>query len=118
MSAPTPREGERWRVTIEGAIVEAPTAGTGNWAVIKVGDHCRRRDLGEGTWERLPDPEPEWQPGDLVIDAHGGVWRRRIHGDDDVTAYPWIAVNSGDWETDRALPRPLRRLVPEEAPRG
>lgn len=41
--------------------------------------------------EILPPPEPEWQPGDVVLDAGG---RTYIYGGDE--DWPWIGQDAGD----------------------
>lgn len=73
-----------------------------------------RRDLV--TWERLPDPEPEWRPGDVAQDATGQVYVRRDpaaeSGEHDRYVW-WLGGVGGDWETDDRLVRPVVRLVPE-----
>lgn len=58
------------------------------------------------TYERLPDPEPEWEVGAIVLDADGDIYRRVAD-----VAYPW--VDNTEPYTDRDIVRPLIRLVPE-----
>lgn len=52
-------------------------------------------------------PEPEWQPGDVVIDADGYVAQRSA------AARWWVMGYSGP-KPHEFLRRPLRRLVPED----
>jgi hypothetical protein len=58
----------------------------------------------QGAWERLPDPEPDWQSGDVVRDADGDVLVRRADG-------RWTF--GYDTFEDKTAVRPLVRLVPE-----
>lgn len=61
------------------------------------------------TYERLPDSEPKWQPGDIVIDADSDVLVRT-----DDSESPWQHGNykhGDDWAT-----RPLTRLIREIRP--
>jgi hypothetical protein len=103
MAEPTPKPGERWRVTIEGVV----EASTGTYVYLVGGVAC---PTSEGTWERPLDPEPEWQPGDLVLDAQGLVYRRNPATHD----YPWTMPDGcGEVYTDKVPIRPLRRLVVE-----
>lgn len=108
MSAPKPKPGERWRVTIEGEIRMAFEEGKG--ALIG----ALWQPFAVGTWERLPDPEPEWQPGDLVLDARGEVWRRREPVDMYGVAYVWDSFSNEYPSPDATPVRPLRRLVVAE----
>ncbi len=107
-----PRVGERWRVTIEGEICQVYSDGSGLRIHRPGGDFIL--SLGEeSSMVRLPDPEPEWQPGDLVIDAEKGVWERRTEPD----VYGQIWCVPGDHENaygEDAVVRPLRRLVVAE----
>lgn len=118
MTAPTPKPGQRWRVSHrqdqEGVVIEVIDGG-----VRLRDDSGTMWTLRErGGWfpaERLPDPEPEWQPGDLVLDADGRVLRRRDADHDRAGEYPWYFVNAGDWGTEADAHRPLRRLVVEDS---
>lgn len=65
------------------------------------------------TWERLPDPEPEWAPGDMVLDATGAFFRRRDREASRANVAPWES-GGGDWESEDYPKRPLTRLVPTE----
>ena len=100
-----PKPGERWRVTIEGEITDA----SGVW--VDLGSQCFK--VSEGAWERLPDPEPEWQPGNLVLDAAGDIWRRRPADAEKADRYPWEMVGDG-WYPESDPVRPLTRLVREK----
>lgn len=65
-----------------------------------------RSTVRRGTWERLPDPEPTWQPRDAVRAADGQVYVRSIMPD------AWLEPGSYNGVLDRDVPRPLTRLVP------
>lgn len=81
--------------------------------VTSVTDQCvvldgARALLLQGTWERLSDPERDWQPGDVVQDGFGCVYIRR-EGDEQ---YPWLGGVGGGWFAEPELARPLTHLVP------
>ncbi len=69
-------------------------------------------DPDNATVTRLPDPEPEWQPGDVAKDAEGRLFARSRDARD---GYPWIDLSArpGDdiWFSDDELARPLTPLV-------
>jgi hypothetical protein len=52
--------------------------------------------------ERVEVIEPEWQPGDVVLDANGDVYRRLA-----IDASPWESWNSFLAESDPARPLTL-----------
>ena len=115
MSEIKPKVGERWRFTGEGVV-------TAVWEItseepfvqIEIDKHCTWNiPLKNVPMERLPDPEPEWKPGDLVMDAYDRVLKRRDPDHGRADEYPWYFVNAGDWGTEADARRPLRRLVIE-----
>jgi hypothetical protein len=87
-------------------------------------DECLSFNLNSSTWERLPDPEPEWQPGEVVDDAFGNRYCRMPDGwaghpsANFGETYEWMRLDrSAGWGVkDAALNRPLTRLVPEVKP--
>lgn len=100
-----PKPGERWRVTFEGEVTHV----SGRY--IDIGDvGCLATD--EGVWERLPDPEPEWKPGDLVIDAKDDIYRRL--DTDWQWSHPWRRIRDGAHCEESVPDRPLTRLVREK----
>lgn len=121
MTAPDPQPGQRWLVTRTGVIVPAIRLRPGFVRLrldAPAGEFMplATMSLRLGDWERLPDPEPEWAPGDLVIDAKGYVWRRWIAAPGAVSGEPLVWGLSTDcrpYAPDREPTRPLRRLVPE-----
>lgn len=85
MSDYTPQVGHRVRVVLEGVV--SGTFQYGDRGVILNGRILSHSDVEtwNATFERLPDPEPEWQPGDVVLDAAGVVWSRVGEEPD----FPW-----------------------------
>lgn len=75
------------------------------------------------TVERLLDPEPTWQTGDIVLCAAGDIHTRIPEMSQGTVTYVWAlgglpldaALNS-DWEQDGRLPRPLTPLVRDDRP--
>jgi hypothetical protein len=57
--------------------------------------------------ERLPDPEPERQTGDVVLDGAGRVFRCRLGARGEPVWGGW----HGHWFGDDELVRPLTLLV-------
>jgi hypothetical protein len=107
-----PQVGERWRYTRDVTITKI--LGPGSVRVRQDNlDHDRLIDLCTevGTWERLPDPEPDWQVGDIALDADGHAWQRWPM---DMWSVP--GVMSGPRRLDSSMARPLTRLVPEVRP--
>lgn len=113
-----PEPGHRVRRTqiTEGTVVEV------SHGVVKFADHSmamldslRGNDVREDTvtWERLPDPEPDWQPGDIALAYDGQIWRRRFPNEERFDRAPWMS-GCGDWEREDYPVRPLVRLVPEK----
>jgi hypothetical protein len=112
MAEPTPRVGERWRVTIEGEVGEFDPRPDSRSIVYDLnGQRCVSWvPLAYGTWERLPDPEPEWQVGDLALDARGKVIQRFPPDG----GWVWGPPGGKKAQWGNSIPsRPLRRLVPE-----
>lgn len=108
-----PRDGQRWSVTRTGIIVPGGRPGFRRMRV-DGGPFGATLDIAVGTWERLPDPEPEWQPGDLVLDAIGRI----LEFERDATSIyggRWRVVRTGGVVRSDLAPRPLRRLVAEDA---
>lgn len=111
----TPKPGHRVRVVIEGVIDPAHglifNRSNGFISRIPSGDFQYAVKV-----ERLPDPEPEWQPGDVVLTAAGKVMHRVTpYGDG---GWPWCQdpVRREGGLVDRLLPRPLIPLVRDGKP--
>ncbi len=100
-----PRQGERVRVVLEGLVRGVNRAGHFDIA----GDRPFAATYIDSTQphvvsvERLPDPEPKWQVGDIVESPGAGLWTRVPEG--------WRGTISGDIRDDDALWRPLTPLV-------
>lgn len=118
MSNYIPQPGHRVRRTqiTEGTVVKVEKD------IVKFADHSMAMlnpytgpDVREDAviWERLPDPEPDWQGGDVAMDNNSKVYIRRFDDEEYFDKYPW--VNDGDWVTDDELVRPVVRLVPEKS---
>jgi hypothetical protein len=101
--------GARYRCTVEGELVALHG---GHIAVLRVGNgeafHVDA-DARYVTWERLPDVEPVWQVGDVVLTGDGGIVR---HAGLDV----WQAPGGGMSATTDLLIRPLTLLVRDGEP--
>ncbi len=98
-----PRQGERVRVVLEGSVTAAAESGRFHVGRQLAGSCI---DLGQPhvvSVERLPDPEPKWQVGDIVESPGAGLWTRVPEG--------WRGTISGDIRDDDALWRPLTPLV-------
>lgn len=94
-----------WTVPVE--VLDS----AGLWVDLRIGDQeATLKVEGFGTWERLPDPGPEWLPGEPVVDELGMAFFRTADGN-------WRSAY-GNVHADSTMKRPLRRLVVEEAPRG
>lgn len=107
MSEYTPKVGHRVRVT---TVREGVVEGVDRGSVLLDGrSYVATLRGATRTWERLPDPEPEWQEGDMVMDAEGRPFRRGKSR----------ASGQWDWQYGCAVVpahypvRPLTRLVPE-----
>lgn len=115
MTAYEPQVGHRVRMTrvVEGVVTRTSVTG-----MVSIDEYAWIVDADRQavTFERLPDLEPTWAPGDLVIDARGDIFRRRVT--DDRYPFPWVlafgAPGSGGMIPNDYLVRPLRRLVPED----
>lgn len=101
----SPQIGEHWRWSIEGKVMgitmlEPSARIDGMFDYISV---------DRGTWERLPDPEPEYIAGEIYRDFHAVHWLRVADG-----THPWRMVDGG-WALylETTPRRPLVRLVPE-----
>ena len=102
----TPRKGDRVRVVLEGEVYHSgySTFDMGPFDTYGV-NTINRDDKHIVSVERLPDPEPEWQTDDHVLDASGEVWRRSLDGG-------WFfAGSTGDKYQDEDVPRPLTLIV-------
>jgi hypothetical protein len=115
MSDYKPEVGHRVRVihTLEGVLT-----GVADKRYFNIREDGRTRETymtligGSVSVERLPDPEPEWQPGDVVIDARGDLYRRRAPQPHDDPAWAWNRgglIGHGVW--DQTLARPLTPLI-------
>ena len=90
----TPEVGHRVRVTFEG-VVDKETP---------FGEYAIQPDRGgmlffppaNATFERLSDPEPEWQTGDVVLDVEGWAYLRTGGGN-------WRNFHGNPWEPTRPL---------------
>lgn len=114
MSDYTPVVGHRVRVVLEGevTVVEPDEP----HFVVRSDDGWANIVRDFRTLERLPDPEPAWQPGDVVLDAEGWCFTRRDPTTDAYSEYPWIEgaqkhLHLGDWAKDRQVTRPVTPLV-------
>ncbi len=68
-----------------------------------------REDEPGRTVTRLPDPEPDWQPGDVVKDANGRLFARRYGW---THTLQWRAIGRGELAySDFNMARPLTPLV-------
>lgn len=102
------KKGDRVRVSFDADVdgIEAPphirvTAQDGTFAWVR-SEHL----------EKLPDPEPEWQPGDVVWDARGYLYVRVGGYESAGVTYPWLRggkIGCGDLDSD--LARPLIPLL-------
>ncbi len=114
MSDYTPKVGHRIQVTMTGVVTKVyedrcfyyrrdDSAGVASYM---------RLDAKDAIVTRLPDPEPDWQPGDVVKDAEGRLFARSGDARD---GYPWIDLSAlpGDdiWFSDDELARPLTPLL-------
>lgn len=68
------------------------------------------RVVERATYERLPDPEPEYQPGDVVLDGNGYP-ARRIESE----SYLWQRFG-GEFVADQDLPKPLTLIARDGKP--
>jgi hypothetical protein len=106
-------DGKRYRVVLEGVINDiriAPNAFSisgdrvnGNW-ITGGNNHIV-------SIERLPDPEPEWKSGNVVVDALNVMYVRvPPYGDG-----PWVWLRRGQpysGVADTLLKRPLKKIWP------
>ena len=76
----TPEVGHR--VKAEQVVVGEVDDVTGTWVYVvdDTSDLARPLRRDRFTFERLPDPEPEWQGGDVVLDAKGWSFLRTAGG--------------------------------------
>ena len=65
--------------------------------------------------EKVAPTERDIPAGQVVVDATRKRYTRREDGDDERDKYPWV-TESGDWEVDARVIRPLTFLVPEPDP--
>lgn len=101
-----PRPGERWRTTyvIEGTVVNVVGRRV-SFADNMSADLTSTNENLTVTWERLPDPEPDWQIQDVVRDAAGVIWVAGLNC--------WLRPGlNREYPVDHPS-RPLTRLVPE-----
>lgn len=109
-----PKAGERWRITLEGEVLE----NSGDMVTMSSARGGLLIYTDEGTWERLPDPEPEWQPGDLVITASEAVLKRFEMRYQSGSGLELVWGYSGDRFpifTEGSALRPLTRLIREDS---
>lgn len=105
----TPQPGERWRVTLEGQLAAYPDE-HGRVALMVDGNLSTAATVllhpNCGTWERLPDPEPDYVIGAAYKSERDGLtYLRHAEG--------WVYVHFGRPGVclfDVPL-RPLRRLA-------
>lgn len=108
MTGYIPKNGDRVRVVLEGTVRRTNRNG---WLDVGYGAATSALYEPEVTIERLPDPEPEWQPGDVVLAADGKTYLRSNHDWDDE---PWVCSEAriaSPWRAEGELPRPLTLLV-------
>lgn len=100
-----PSAGGAYRFTVDGVVTCVDDHGTCVIRPAGISGPGAEVPAGVGTWERLPDPEPQWEPGDAVNDRFGHAHIRAYGG-------TWIDPD-GDRILDSKMARPLTRLVPE-----
>lgn len=99
------------RITVEGTVTHLSSDGriiglsTPRRVVGSAGNVYIDLDAPGVTVERLPDPEPTWEPGQAVRSACGGTYLRTNQG-------TWRSMD-GEEFAHHAISRPLTRLVPE-----
>lgn len=111
------RPGQRVRVTIEGPLYDLLDRGMEIGLVdyrvyVPTVMTEQESEWGGGLKvevEVLPDPEPRWQPGDVVLDANGSTWQY-------LKATRGWADYLGNTVLPRALPRPLTLVVRDGKP--
>jgi hypothetical protein len=99
--------GTRARVTFVGTIDEQGDFDLGNPVPTRDSPWIRKGCFEYA--ERVEVIEPDWQPGDIVLDAVGAVW-------ENASPYRWLAPGD-DIEHDSAdLARPLTLLARDGKP--
>lgn len=109
MTEVTPKPGERWRFTYEGVVRNTGPGDEGGPYVTWMDTSGLGQHFAHGTWERLPDPEPEWKPGDAVRNVNDRPFIYRLP---DSEGRCWVGMTGTVYPDDEML-RPLTRLVPE-----
>lgn len=109
-----PKVGDRVRVVLEGEVRQAVAWPHRFW-IGQPGELTTVFQDHLVSIERMPDPEPEWHPGDVVLDARGSLYTRRAAGQVDK---PWhfVGKNITDEVRDEELLRPLTHLVRDGKP--
>lgn len=103
-----PEVGDRVRLVVEGEVTQTYVAGATYGRAIELGGYEYYPDYDEAgivSVEILPPPEPEWRPGDAVLDADGRALLRRTAGG----SYPWADANG--WVKDDDAARPLTLIA-------
>ena len=106
-----PKIGDRVRVVLEGEVSHVEpslpdsfyigSGPEGSNVIFPGADHVV-------SVEKLPDPEPEWQPGDVVLDNNGNVWERAWY---ERTGNSWLRRGYDEAFKDVYAVRPLALLV-------
>lgn len=108
------KPGERWRFVFEGVIDsdgDLDIRGDDRTSVrdTDAGAYVNKRTFPRATSaERLPDPEPEWNHGDIADDSTGRRWQRTTSRA--WMAYPW-PVAFDDTRKDKDMRRPLTPVM-------
>lgn len=107
-----PEVGHHVRVVVEGRVTYTDAVGV--LVQSDANGHCFGFDFASVAWtERLPDPEPEWQPGDVVWSAECGRAFTRTSSKSDLC---WLDSIDGEVEPRRYLGDDLTLLVRDGKP--
>lgn len=102
--------GQRWKAVREGSVIVGEVDFITSSGVHLQPDGASVVALGAGdwSWERLPDPEPEYEVGAVVRGRNRVLYERTKDG-------RWTPqVPAGYSIADDLLPRPLTLLVPQD----
>lgn len=128
MSEYEPKPGDRVRVTFETVVDDRNAPGN----TVLLGQYlgqplyvCDRVEADNISIERLPDPEPEWQPGDVVRDGDGNVWNYPAYGKGWALVFSYtghaattIKIGNRDGKREDEMTRPLVHLIRDGKPVG
>ena len=98
-----PTMNERVRVVLEGPVVAAIPDGF-VLGELADGGYIRPDSKHVVSVERLPDPEPEWEPGDIAAVSSGRAYAYLGGG-------TWRDTTTGVTYVHSIMPRPLTPLV-------